>query len=99
VEKPERHQEEYNSEPIDPATNQEVSPRAVHQLLNQATDMVLQPVEAGTVVDNFDSTTVKEPSNSSWDTTPATSTIKFFGGMADEDRRQRGHYGDDNEEE
>ena len=87
VEKPERQQEEENSKPIDPATNQEVSLEAVHQLLNQATNTILQPIEAGTVVYNFRSATVKEPSDSHWDTTPTTLVIKFFGGMADEDRR------------
>ena len=87
LEKPEKQQEEEDSEPIDPATNQEVSPEVVHQLLNQATDTILQPVEAGTVVDNFGSDIAKEPLDSGWDTTPAASAIKFFGGMADEDRR------------
>ena len=72
---------------------------AVHQPLNQAIDTVLQPVEAGTVVDNFGSATIKEPSNFGWDTTPVASMIKFFGGMVVEDQRWRGKYGDDNEEE
>ena len=59
----------------------------------------MQPVKDGTVVDNFRSAIVKEPLDSDWDTTPAASMIKFFGGMVDEDRRRRGHYGDENEEE
>jgi hypothetical protein len=80
-----RQQEEEDFEPIDPATSQEVSSEFVHQLLNQATNTVLQLVEVGIVVDNFGSGTAKEPSDSGWDTTPAASAIKFFGGMADKD--------------
>lgn len=71
----------------------------VHQFLNQATDTVLQPVEAETLVYNFRENTIKDPSYSSWDTTLAASTIKFFGGMANKERRRRGLFGDDNEEE
>ena len=37
---------------------------------------------------------MNEPSESNWGTTLATSTINFFGGMADEERR-RGFFGDD----
>ena len=88
VEKSEKQQEEEDSEPINPATDEEVSPEVLHQLQNQATNIVLQPVEAGIMVDNFGSDIAKEPSGSSWDTTPAASAIKFFEGMADEDRRQ-----------
>ena len=87
VAKLEKQHEEEDSEPIDPATNQEVSSEVVHQLQNQETNTVLQPVEAGIVVNNFGSDTTKEPSNSDWDTTPTSSTIKFFGRMANEDRR------------
>ena len=85
VEKLEKQQEEKDSEPIDPTTNQEVSPKAIHQLQNQATNTILQPVEAGIVVDNFGSDTAKESSDSSWDTTLAASTINFFGGVVDDD--------------
>ena len=85
TEKPEKKQEEETSKPIDPATNQEVSLEVVHQFLNQGTNTVLQPVEARTEVDNFRTNIVKEPSDSSWDTTPAASAIKFFVGMADEE--------------
>ena len=85
VEKPERQQEEEDSKPINPATSQEVSSELVHQLQNQAIDTVLQPVEAGIVVDNFGSDTAKESSDSSWDTTLAASTINFFGGVVDDD--------------
>ena len=87
MEKPKKQQEEEDSEPIDPTTNQEVSLKVFHQLQNQATNTVLQPIEAGIMVDNFGLDTAKEPSDSGWDTTPAASTIKFFGGMVDEDRR------------
>ena len=85
MEKPEKQQEEEDYESINPATNQEVSPEVVHQLHNQATNSILQPVESRIVVDNFGLDTTKEPSNSSWDTTPATLAIKFFRGMDDED--------------
>ena len=87
MEKSEKKREEEDSELINPATNQEVGLEVVHQLQNQATNTILQPVEAGIVVDNFGSDTAKEPSDSGWDTTPAASAIKFFGGMADKDRR------------
>ena len=85
MEKREKQHEEEDSDPIDPATNQGVSLEVVHQLQNQATNTVLQLVEAGIVVDNFRSDTTKEPSNYGWDTTLAASAIKLFGGMADED--------------
>ena len=49
------------------------------------------PTEFG---DNFAPNSVNEPSKSDWDTTPTTSTIKFFGGMVEEERR-RGLFGDD----
>ena len=85
VENPKKKQEEATSEPIDPTTNQEVNLEVVHQFLNQATNTVLQPVEAGIVVDNFIENIVKDPSDSGWDTTPTASDIKFLGGMADEE--------------
>ena len=52
------------------------------------------PAEFG---DNFVPNPVNEPSESDWDTTPVASTIKFFGGMGDEERR-RGLFGDDEPE-
>jgi hypothetical protein len=75
-----------------------VNPKEIHQFLNKATDSVLQPFVAETIADNFGTNAIEEPSNSGWDTTPAASAIKFFGGMADEERR-RGLFGDDNEDE
>ena len=44
--------------------------------------------------DNFFPNPLDEPLESDWDTTPAASTIKFFGGMEDEGRR-RGLFRDD----
>jgi len=45
--------------------------------------------------DNFAPDQTDEPSESDWDTTPAASTIKFFVGIANEERRRRGLFGDD----
>ena len=47
--------------------------------------------------DNFVLNLVNDPSESDWDTTPTVSTIKFFEGMADDERR-RGLFGDDESE-
>jgi hypothetical protein len=64
----------------------------------QGNKPVLQPVKVEALVDNFRTNIIEDPSDSDWDTTPATSAIKFFGGMADHERR-RGLFGDDNEDE
>ena len=71
--------------------------KAIHQFLNQTTDPVLCQVDLGTVADNFEQNLVEEPSESDWDTTPAASTIKFFGGMADQEAHRRAFGGDEEE--
>lgn len=40
---------------------------------------------------------VEEPSESDWDTTPAASVIKFFGGMEDHEAHRRAFGGDEEE--
>jgi hypothetical protein len=40
---------------------------------------------------------VEEPSESPWDTTPTTSSIKFFRGRADQEAHRRVFIGDEEE--
>ena len=51
------------------------------------------------MVDIFRANIVKEPLDSSWDTTLVALAIKLFGGMANDEPRRRWLFGDDNEEE
>ena len=89
VEQREEQLQEETEQHISPSIDQEVDPETIHQFLNKATSPVLCQVDLETVVDNFEKNLVKEPSGSSWDTTPAASTIKFFGGMADHEVHRR----------
>jgi hypothetical protein len=76
---------------VDPILNEGVDPKTIHQFLNNQEERVLSPTEPVAedisieVGDNFVPNPMNEPSKSDWDTTPATSTIKFFGGMVDEE--------------
>ncbi|CAF4106855.1 unnamed protein product [Adineta steineri] len=90
---------------VDPILNQGADPERIRQFFSNQEEGVLEPVadiptkdileELG---DNFTPKQTDEPSESDWDTTPATSTIKFFGGMADKERRRKGLFGDDKPE-
>ena len=77
--------------------DQEADPKPIHQFFNQTTDLVLCQVKLGMVVDSFGQNLVEEPSESDRDTTPTTSSINFFGGMADHEAHRRAFGGDEEE--
>ena len=74
---------------------QEANPKSIHQFLNQTTNLVLSQVVLGIVADNFEHSLVKEPSKYDWDSTPVASSIKFFGGMVDQEEHRRSFGGDE----
>ena len=84
---------------ISPSIDQEDDLEAIHQFLNQATNPVPCQVDLGIVADNFEHNLVEGPSESDWDTTLATSVIKFFGGMEDHGAHRRDFRGDEDEEQ
>ena len=49
------------------------------------------------VADNFEQNFIEEPSKYDWNTTPTTSAIKFFRGMADHEAHRRAFGGDEEE--
>ena len=49
------------------------------------------------VANNFEQNLVEEPSESNWDNTPTTSSIKFFGGMEDQEAHRRFFGGEEEE--
>jgi hypothetical protein len=90
---------------VDPILNQEADPECIQQFLSNQEDGVLEPVADSPVEDilevlgdNFTPNQTNEPSESHWDTTPRASTIRFFGGMAEEEWRRRGLFGDNEPE-
>ena len=96
---------------LDPILNQGVNIENIYQFLNNQEERVLAPAKdilAEDILeefaaddipkelgDNFVPNQADEPSESDWDTTPTASAIKFFRGMADEERRRRGLFRDD----
>ena len=89
----------------DPVLNQEADPESIRQILSNQEEGVLEPVADSpaeetpeVLLDNLTPNQTDEPSGSDWDTTPRASAIKFFGGMADEERRRRGFFRDNEPE-
>jgi len=89
----------------DPVLNQEVDPKSIRQILSNQEEGMLEPVadspaeEIPEVLgDNFTPNQIDNPSGSDWDTTPRASVIRIFRGMANEERRRRGLFGDNEPE-
>ena len=90
---------------VDLVLNQGDDPECIRQFLSNREEGVLEPVAdipskdiPEALGDNFTPNQIDEPSESDWNTAPKASAIKFFGGMADEERRRRGLFGDDEPE-
>ena len=78
MEQQEEQLQEETEQHISPTIDQEDDSKAIHQLLNKTIDPILCQVDLGIVTDNFEQNLVQETSKYVWDTTPTTSTIKFF---------------------
>ena len=77
---------------VDLVLNQGADPKCIRQFLNNREESVLElakyiPAEniSEELGDNFVPKQADEPSESDWDTTPAASATKFYGGMAYEE--------------
>ena len=87
---------------VDHVLNQGTDPECIRQFFNNQEERVMELAKdilvediSEELGDNFVPNQTDEPSESDWDTTPVASTIKFFKGMANEERRRRGLFRDD----
>ena len=76
---------------VDPVLKQEADPESIQQTLSNQEGGLELVVDSPTedipqvLGDNFTPNQIDKPLGSDWDTTPRASTIRFFGGMADEE--------------